>query len=46
MRKGRETSRDGRNLDASFRAELYGAAERWGAGLRAGPRQGGSKQET
>ena len=36
MRKGKgdhEDSRDGRNLDASFRAELYGinrAAERWG----------------
>ena len=33
-------------LDA---AELYGinrAAERWGARSRAGPRQGGSKQET
>ena len=49
MRKGKgdhEDSRDGHNLDASFRAELYGAAERWGAGLRAGPRQGGSEQET
>ena len=52
MRKGKgdhEDSRDGCNLDASFRAELYGinrAAERWGAGLRAGPRQGGSEQET
>ena len=30
-------------------AELYGinrAAERWGAGLRAGPKQDGSEQET